>query len=58
MGKTSTASKNRWKAANYERIIVEIPKEDGERFKAKCKRENIPQASILKEAIYNFLRNE
>lgn len=55
MGKTSSEVKNRWKAANYKRVIVEIPKEDGERFKEKCERENITQASVLKEAIYNFL---
>lgn len=55
MGKTSTEATNRWKAANYKRIIVEIPKEDGKRFKEKCERENVTQASILKEAIYKFL---
>lgn len=52
---TSTEVKNRWKAANYKRVIVEIPKKDGERFKQKCERENVTQASILKDAIYKFL---
>ena len=55
MGKTSSAVKNRWKAENYKRVFVEIPKEDGEKFKRKCEQKNITQASILKDAIYKFL---
>lgn len=53
--KTSTEVKNRWKKANYTRIIVEVPKDIGIKFKEKCKKEKIPQAQILKAAINNFL---
>lgn len=55
MGRTSSAAKNKWKSANYTRILVEIPKEDGDRFKEKCRSEKVTQASILKEAIYKYL---
>ena len=53
--KTSTAVKNRWKQANYTRIVVDVPKEIGTKFKEKCKCNNIPQAQILKDAINNYL---
>lgn len=55
MGRTSSAVKNKWKSENYTRILVEIPKEDGEKFKEKCRTEKVTQASILKGAIYKFL---
>ena len=55
MGRTSSAVKNKWKSANYTRILVEIPKEDGDRFKETCRSEKVTQASILKEAIYKYL---
>lgn len=56
--RTSSEVKNRWKQANYTRIVVEVPKDTGTKFKEKCKRENIPQAQVLKEAINNFLGDE
>jgi hypothetical protein len=55
MGKTSTEVKNRWNAEHYTRLTVSMPKEDGEAFKEKCKREGISQAEVLKEAVYQFL---
>ena len=57
VGRTSTQVKNRWNAEHYSRLSVSIPKEDGERFKEKCKRENVTQADILKEAVYKFLED-
>ena len=55
MGKTSSEVKNRWNAEHYTRLTVSMPKEDGEAFKEKCKREGISQAEVLKEAVYQFL---
>ena len=57
MGKTSSAVKNRWNAEHYTRLTVSVPKEDGEKFKEKCQRENVTQAEILKEAVYKFLED-
>ena len=36
MGKTSNASKDSWKAANYTRINIYLPKEDAAEYKKKC----------------------
>ena len=55
IGRTSSAVTNKWKSENYTRILVEIPKKDGDKFKEKCRTEKVTQASILKEAIYKFL---
>lgn len=56
-GKTSTAAKYRWNSANYERITVSVPKEDGKRFKEKCIKRGVSQAEVLKERIYEFLED-
>lgn len=36
MGKTSAAVKNRWNAANYDRLAVMVPKGDKDKIKAKA----------------------
>lgn len=53
--KTSSAVKNRYNSKVYDSIIVRVPKETAEAFKAKCVAENIPQAQIIKQAIAEFL---
>ncbi|MEG1661273.1 MAG: ribbon-helix-helix domain-containing protein [Clostridiales bacterium] len=58
MGKTSTAANNRYKAKSMIRIVADIPRETGERFKEKCRETGIPQAQIIKKAIDEFLKNE
>lgn len=58
MGKTSSQVKNRWNAEHYTRIMACVPKEDGEKFKAKCKEKNISQAEIIKQAVSDFLREK
>ena len=55
MGKTSYEVKQRWKKANYIKIAFDMDKDDGLEFREKCKRENIPQAEVLKQAVYDFL---
>lgn len=52
---TSYEVRKRWNQENYTKIGVDIWKDDAKRFKEKCKRENVTQASILKDAIYKFL---
>lgn len=53
--KTSSAVKNRYNNRVYGSIMVRIPKEQAEAFKAKCAAEGIPQAQIIKRAIDRFL---
>ena len=54
---TSTEVKRRYNEKTYTRIYLQVPKDQGERFKEKCKRENTSQASVLKEAIEKFLED-
>lgn len=53
--KTSSAVKNRYNNRVYGSIIVRVPKEIAEAFKAKCVATGIPQAQIIKKAIEQFL---
>ncbi len=53
--KTSTEVKNRYNKKVYDSIIVRVPKETAEAFKAKCAAEGVPQAQIIKKAIEDFL---
>ena len=52
---TSTEVKNRYNAKTYTTINVHVKKDKAERFKEKCKRENVTQSSIFHEAIDKFL---
>ena len=53
--KTSSAVKNRYNNKVYDSIIVRVPKETAEAFKAKCASAGVPQAQIIKRAIEDFL---
>ena len=53
--KTSTEVKRRYNEKAYTRIYLQVPKEQGEAFKAKCEAEGIPQRQVLMEAITRFL---
>lgn len=55
MSSTSTDVKRRYNEKAYTRIHLQVPKELGEKFKAKCERENVPQRQVLIEAIEHFL---
>ena len=55
---TSNAVKDRWKAENYTRINIYLPKEDAVEYKEKCAAEGFNLSDIPKEAIYKFLRGE
>ena len=56
--KTSNEVKDRWKAANYSRINIYLPKDDAAAYKAKCAEQGINLSDIPKESIYKFLRDE
>lgn len=58
MAKTSNEVKDRWKAANYTRVNIYLPKEDATAYKRKCEEESRNLSDIPKEAIYKFLRGE
>ena len=55
MGKTSNEVKDRWKAANYTRLTIYLPKADAEHYKEKCEAEGKSLSDVPKEAIYKFL---
>lgn len=55
---TSNAVKDRWKAANYTRVNIYLPKEDAAAYKEKCAAKQLSMSDIPKEAIYKFLREE
>ncbi len=52
---TSTEVKRRYNDKVYSKVQAELPKETVAAFKEKCKAKNVSQASVLLEAIKNFL---
>ena len=54
--KTSSAVKRRYNAKTYGTITLCLPKAMVEEFKAKCVREGISQAQIVREAVEAFLK--
>lgn len=55
--RTSYEVRERWNAANYAQIAFRMNKDDVEKFKEKCARTGISQASVLKDAVYRFLED-
>lgn len=53
---TSTEVKRRYNESVYTRIYLQVPKETGDAFKAKCEKLGIPQRQVLIEAIEYFLK--
>ena len=58
MSRTSTEVKRRYNEKTYKRIYVQFPIDMVDKFKAKCERYGISQASIIREAIEKFLAEE
>lgn len=56
--KTSTAAKRRYNNKVYAKVQAELPRELVEQFKIKCKETDTSQASVLKNAIEEFLKKE
>ena len=54
---TSTEVKRRYNDRVYCKVQAELPRDTVTAFKAKCKVKGISQASVLLEAIENFLRD-
>ena len=55
---TSNEVKDRWKAANYTRINIYLPKDDAAAYKRKCAEKQLNLSDIPKEAIYSFLKDK
>lgn len=55
---TSTEVKRRYNSKVYLPIHAELPKELVTRFKEKCKRMGVSQASVLKDLIEGFLEDK
>lgn len=53
---TSTEVKRRYNDRVYCKVQAELPRDTVTAFKAKCKVKGVSQASVLLEAIENFLR--
>ena len=53
---TSTDVKRRYNERVYSRIYIQLPKELVDPFKAKCQKEGISQASVIADAIAEFLK--
>lgn len=52
---TSNEVKDRWKAANYTRVNIYLPKDDAAAYKQECEKRGLTLSDIPKEAIYKFL---
>lgn len=52
---TSTEVKQRYNKKVYAQVAYWIPKDTAAKFKEKCQRLGVSQASIVKEAIEKFL---
>lgn len=55
---TSTEVKRRYNERVYTRIYLQVPKETGDAFKAKCEKQGIAQRAVLIDAIDAFLADE
>lgn len=55
---TSNEVKDRWKAANYTRVNIYLPKDDAAAYKMKCASESKSLSEIPRDAIYKFLRDD
>ena len=53
--KTSTAAKRRYNNKVYAKVQAELPRELVEQFKIKCRETDTSQASVLRDAIADFL---
>ena len=54
MGTSSTKAKNKWNAANYDRIVVSVPKGTKDKIKSKA----AASGKSLNKYILDFLEKE
>jgi len=55
MAKASTRAKYKYNKKTYTRVEVNLPKEVGDAFKEKCREKEISVASVLKQAVMDFM---
>ena len=53
--RTSTAVKRRYNEKVYTLLAAQLPKELVAEFKEKCRSEGVSQASIIKQAIADYI---
>ena len=58
MGKTSWQVKQKYNDKVYSRITVSLDKDLVAKFKAKCERYEISQASVIREAVEKFVNEQ
>lgn len=54
MGNSSTKAKNKWNAANYDRIVVSVPKGLKDKIKSKA----VASGKSLNKYILDFLEKD
>lgn len=54
---TSTEVKRRYNSKTYATVIAQLPKDLVADFKEKCASEGVSQASVIKQAIENYLNS-
>ncbi len=52
---TSTDVKRRYNEKTYKRIYIQFPIDLVDKFKAKCERLQVSQASVIREAVEKFV---
>lgn len=55
--RTSSAVKRKYNSKVYATVTAQLPKELVAEFKAKCARDGVSQASVIKDAIEMFLQS-
>lgn len=55
MSKTSAEVKNRWNAANYDRISLFVPKGEKDRLKAEAEARGVSLNGLINEAIWQYI---
>ena len=58
MADTRTQIQRRYNEAHLKRIYVQFPIEMVDKFKAKCERLGVSQASVIREAIEAFISED
>ena len=55
MGKTASAVKNRWNAANYDRIALFVTKGEKDKLKAEAEARGVSLNGLINEAIAQYI---
>lgn len=55
---TSTEVKRRYNEKTYKRIYIQFPIDLVDKFKAKCERLQISQASVIRDAVEKFVNED